>query len=58
MIVEVLKQKATLHENIRVISNDMIFENVSCATTGGIPLDGLICTYNSCRTNCVVFRSH
>lgn len=27
MIVEVLKQKATLHENIRVISNDMIFEN-------------------------------
>ena len=29
MIVEVLKQKATLHENIRVISNDMNFKNVS-----------------------------
>ena len=30
MIVEVLKQKATLHENIRVVSNDMIFKDVSC----------------------------
>lgn len=29
MIVEVFKQKATLHENIRVVSNDMIFTNVS-----------------------------
>ena len=29
MIVEVFKQKAALHENIRVISNDMIFKDVS-----------------------------
>jgi len=29
MIVEVFKQKATLHENVKVISNDMIFKDVS-----------------------------
>ena len=36
MIVEVLKQKATLHENIRVVSNDMIFKDVSLPSQKGI----------------------
>ena len=29
MIVEVFNQKAAMHENIRVISNDMVFKDVS-----------------------------